>query len=51
MRDVPLAVPMGTSLADIARRMGADQARAEGDGLVQEAGRAGGLTGTEMRVD
>lgn len=26
MRDVPLAVPMGTSLADIARRMEAEQA-------------------------
>ena len=25
MRDVPLAVPMGTSLADIARRMEAEQ--------------------------
>ena len=26
MRDLPLAVPMGTSLADIARRMGTEQA-------------------------
>ena len=51
MRDLPLAVPMGTSPDDIARRMEAEQARAEGDGSVQEAGRAGGLTGTEMRVD
>ena len=53
LRHMPVVDESGAASGHFepSRRRKADQARAEGDGSVQEAGRAGGLTGTEIRVD